>query len=306
MVLGHTNPPFSKYIYGFHMPLFFILSGLIWHEQSVKDTLKKNFRRYIIPYFILCFSNLALWILLCSITGSEHYSVAHYIFGIFYSRGTMEWMPNCSPLWYLTAQFLTILIIALIWKMKSNKTKTVVVALCLFCGLSLDWLQMVKLPWDVDTALVAVFFVYAGINLKEYLARFKSIWIPLSIIVGFIAVYMNPIEAVSFDNNKYGNPLLMIIGALCLSEAVIILANFLAQFDNLIVNGIHWFGRHTVFIMGYDYFVGGLTSTLLWKVGAYNFLTLFILKILLLSIGCVIWNKAVCRLPVSWQVYLKY
>lgn len=27
VVLGHVNPPFKKIIYGFHMALFFIISG---------------------------------------------------------------------------------------------------------------------------------------------------------------------------------------------------------------------------------------------------------------------------------------
>lgn len=39
----------------------------------------------------------------------EGYGVFHYIIGICYSRGSVEWMPGCSPLWFLTALFVALL-----------------------------------------------------------------------------------------------------------------------------------------------------------------------------------------------------
>ncbi len=30
VLLGHTSPSFGKFIYGFHMPLFFIISGFLY------------------------------------------------------------------------------------------------------------------------------------------------------------------------------------------------------------------------------------------------------------------------------------
>ena len=33
VVLGHTNPPFKRIIYSFHIPLFFILSGFLWNDR---------------------------------------------------------------------------------------------------------------------------------------------------------------------------------------------------------------------------------------------------------------------------------
>jgi fucose 4-O-acetylase-like acetyltransferase len=34
VVLGHCDPFFNKYIYGFHMPLFFLLSGWLYNKQK--------------------------------------------------------------------------------------------------------------------------------------------------------------------------------------------------------------------------------------------------------------------------------
>lgn len=64
VVLGHCNPPFRNLIYAFHMPLFFILSGYLYKEgKPVADYGKRMLRRYITPYFILCFINLLFVIL---------------------------------------------------------------------------------------------------------------------------------------------------------------------------------------------------------------------------------------------------
>ena len=55
VVLGHVPPSYyiEKAIYGFHMPLLFILSGYLW-KKSKSLKIKKYFQRLIIPYFILC------------------------------------------------------------------------------------------------------------------------------------------------------------------------------------------------------------------------------------------------------------
>ena len=57
VMLGHCWPPFSKQIYGFHMPLFFLLSGYLFsHYEKLcfKDLIKKLAVRLLIPYYVLC------------------------------------------------------------------------------------------------------------------------------------------------------------------------------------------------------------------------------------------------------------
>ena len=56
MVLGHTSiPPFlSNFIWAFHMPLFFIASGVDYKlgESLFEDISKKKFKGLMIPFFI--------------------------------------------------------------------------------------------------------------------------------------------------------------------------------------------------------------------------------------------------------------
>lgn len=50
VVLGHANPPFVQYIFWFHMPAFFILSGMLFKPENIVKLLKKNAKALLLPY----------------------------------------------------------------------------------------------------------------------------------------------------------------------------------------------------------------------------------------------------------------
>lgn len=55
VVPGHTAiyPPLEKYIYSFHMPLFFMISGMTWRKDkypAFQDLLKDKAKRLLLPY----------------------------------------------------------------------------------------------------------------------------------------------------------------------------------------------------------------------------------------------------------------
>lgn len=55
MVIGHihANDMLNKYIYAFHMPLFFIVSGMLYSENKTFIKLvKTRFRALVIPYIV--------------------------------------------------------------------------------------------------------------------------------------------------------------------------------------------------------------------------------------------------------------
>lgn len=62
VILEHTHALFRSYIYSFHMPLFFLLSGFLSRSENVKplDFLKKKCRALLIPYLFFAFISLLL------------------------------------------------------------------------------------------------------------------------------------------------------------------------------------------------------------------------------------------------------
>lgn len=53
-VLGHSliGLKVNDYIFAFHMPLFFIASGLLFREKSIKKTIAGNIKKLLVPYYI--------------------------------------------------------------------------------------------------------------------------------------------------------------------------------------------------------------------------------------------------------------
>lgn len=150
VILGHCEPPFDKIIYSFHMPLFFLISGYLFKsKKNIKDYLKKIFIKYIIPYFLLCIINLLL------VTIIDRDFKINYVIGILYSRGTTSWLPNCSPLWFLTCITVALFIFNLILHIKNNLIQLFLILLCIFISYLLDIFDIPKLIWNIDSALMA-------------------------------------------------------------------------------------------------------------------------------------------------------
>lgn len=53
VVLGHLPTDYSLYIYQFHMPIFFALSGFLYKPKTLKDELNYICKRLLIPYVII-------------------------------------------------------------------------------------------------------------------------------------------------------------------------------------------------------------------------------------------------------------
>ena len=54
VILGHITSPFGTFIFSWHMPLFFILAGFfIKYEMSIKEFIIKEFKRLMMPYFVI-------------------------------------------------------------------------------------------------------------------------------------------------------------------------------------------------------------------------------------------------------------
>jgi len=80
MVLGHTTIPnyISKYIWSFHMPLFFVVSGMMYNPikyESFGVLLKKKIKKLVIPYFF--FSAIVF----CAYYGTPYWNTSELYLG---------------------------------------------------------------------------------------------------------------------------------------------------------------------------------------------------------------------------------
>ena len=316
VLIGHTDSmPCIKMIYSFHMAFFFMISGFLYSAKNVslslQTWLKSNLVRYILPYFKYCYINLGLYYALCllydlePVRGIENLKafLLKYIIGIFYGRGHVAYLPNCSPLWFLPALFISLTIFYSIQRLPSRNQRQAAVAACFLIGSALSYSTFPKPPMSADTAVMASFFIAVGyVFRKRYMTAISlfeskpmapkcSVFLILGLL-GYIADHHN--VDVLFVNNDYGNVVLMLVSSLSLSACTLMIALFIEYNKkkygiNKLCQILSWYGRNTVFIFAFDYFAMKVCK-LTFKIGSG--FPLFIGKTFLISIALLIIQSA--------------
>lgn len=109
MILGHCqgiNPLFRNFIFSFHMPLFFILSGYFYKQRPLKCLFISGYSHLVKPYFITSF----FVILLCFTAGKYELTIQKIVGMIMSNGGTSKELigsnlPFIGPIWFLLALF---------------------------------------------------------------------------------------------------------------------------------------------------------------------------------------------------------
>lgn len=264
VILGHNNPPFMAYIYGFHMPLFFILSGYLFDEKlSLKEHFKRIINRYVLSYFLLCFLNLIIYYIeVMIVNGTLQLTLATIISNIKDIIIVFEpGMQGCFQLWFLPALAIALSVFTLCMQIKVRALRWASVLFMSGFGFWLGY-HNIKMPFRFSIAFVAVLFVGFGYLLKKYEAlkvfdNIDSIVLKILIIVGFIAAGYFAIDRnmingpIDMSDAIYRNQALFIIGATTWVSVLIILFSRIKG-HNLVENTLGVFGRHTIFFLAFD------------------------------------------------------
>ena len=97
LLVGWTH----RFIYAFHMPLFFFISGYLFKSDkynSFKDFFKKRFKRLIIPYLIYSVFTWTIWAIFRYITHSDVKSYFMPLVQTVIAQGSGEFLVHISAL----------------------------------------------------------------------------------------------------------------------------------------------------------------------------------------------------------------
>lgn len=112
VVLGHqafiSYPQATPFIWAFHIPLFFAISGFLYKPMGVLETLKHDWTRLVVPYLIINGICLVISLIGCAVDG--HITWVEFgkrIAAILLAMGfkTSYATPVCSPSWFIAALF---------------------------------------------------------------------------------------------------------------------------------------------------------------------------------------------------------
>ncbi len=105
MLTGWTH----EFIYAFHMPLFFLLSGMLFQRgkyNSIGAFIVHRAKRLFIPYV---FYSVLTWILWAAFRYARHDDVESYVMPLmqtFIAQGSGAYIVHNSALWFIPCLFL--------------------------------------------------------------------------------------------------------------------------------------------------------------------------------------------------------
>lgn len=265
VILGHlpTFPELHKYIFSFHMPLFFFISGYLFNQKKYSQAGKfitSRVRSLLFPYFSLTVVSYLIFVL-------TNYSFSHSKFHLPYEGDFSKTIYSTlyasfnfnhfnsvlfnGPLWFLPCLFVTSAIFYFLFKV-FNKSLNLVIATTAFISLigyySINYLPQ-ALPWSIDIALNAVTFYSAGYLFRNYFEdKFfkiaKTVIIPL-LLISLFSINMNitDLNLWKFNENYFTFYLIALSGILSYTYIFrkIGSSRFLEYYgkNSLIVFGLH-------------------------------------------------------------------
>ncbi len=249
VIIGHisyVSEPVRQYISSFHMPLFFVISGiLLCYKQEENSSLRefagRKFKGLMMPYYF--FSLCVLLIESTRIIWKNANTWENVLRQAFQSLC----LQGVSVLWFLPALFMAEVVFLCLRK-RCNSLWTVIslIVLCFvtYCGslfaqehFGAAGSLRVELCYDVFSMIFRNLFCVSFVGIGYYFAQFwfdrKSLWkleLPLTII---LFVFIGGIEklngAVDLRGMNLGNLLWFVIGGCCGSFGVILLCRLLAK-----------------------------------------------------------------------------
>ncbi len=235
VVLGHfdnVNSDINGFIYSFHVPLLFLISGYLTNDKSHYITfvnfLKQKIRKIIVPYYlfqIIC----GLYFFLKVTYSGQIINYKEFVIGSFLGKPAQMF---CVPGWYLLSLFwCNVLIYAYPLLRKTIKV--------LFWAIILIFLFIPKPTWfALYTVPTAFIFYYIGYEFKDFISNICNKLKHRSLLGIVITILLFVIVTVVYLKN--GNldigrdyytdyPLIALITALVGSFGVMVLCGSFAK-----------------------------------------------------------------------------
>lgn len=175
VILGHIsyNQGLTTWIYSFHMPLFFIISGFLFYSSSKINYIRKRMYSILIPYFFFSLLSFVYWLVIeSSIRGGDN-NIALTFLGIFSAQSGGNYVFNIV-LWFLPCLLMTESIFYLINKYCSRSLAPIVLFISVI-GYFNSILNPVRLPWGLDIAMIALSFYGIGFYASKYRSKLYTL-----------------------------------------------------------------------------------------------------------------------------------
>lgn len=231
VVLGHINANvrLQTFIFVFHMPLFFFISGYLFKPQAgLRDYAKKKILHLIVPY---CSFLAVATALLVSVALHKHHPVSDILFNSLWGGDKLRGPERIF--WFITCLFFVQQLANYVYTRSSAKIAWILAAVSLLLSyFNYVYLPAIGLPLGLNVCLYGFPLFVVGYAMKGF--RFQSTSVLLLAVSGSLftayAVWTGALN-LRFDmrDHMYGVPFLSFGLSICLIRLTILASLSLAH-----------------------------------------------------------------------------
>lgn len=248
MIIGHCQIPDSlhRIIYLFHLPLFFIVSGYFYKNNSLKPQLVKDLKRLVVPYF-LCAFVVGIKYGIDAFRLHDFSKIPDFCLAVIWGSCPIQIedfsLPDIGPIWFLLALFWCRQIFN--WIMTYKSGPIFVISIALFSTLLS---QFVIFPWSILQGMSGMLFYLMGFLFAHH-QNSRHTLLPLSVLIIPIAYFYG---AIDMHTGLYPNFTMNVLGALAASYLLYVFLDFISQI-HFLRSSMSWLGEWSLLILGVHY-----------------------------------------------------
>lgn len=258
VIFGHVThvPEIRQYIWSFHIPLFFFISGVLIkanNYQNFTQYLGKKSIQLLIPYLIFYIITFLYWLILEKNTRGTELVWWSQIIGLFYGTYNLQHMFFNGALWFIPCLFSMETLYWFIAKItRWNIRLAMLIMLCLigiYASPYLSWL-----PFGINAAMIGLVFLGIGNMLSplilsgQWYSRWSSITKLLVIgILLFIQWALQDFAGADLASLKFYHPLMYIPLAIIGIALCFVISSFIKGSTVL-----EWLGKSSLVLFAFQ------------------------------------------------------
>lgn len=269
--LGHIGLPktLSNLIHIFHMPVFFIVSGMCYNENKYQDFSKficNKIKTLLIPSFVWSFFMYIFWRIYCIFEmRGEPVSVLEFFVLLLTKDANASMFGNLGVIqWFFTslffAEILFWLLLKAVGKIKANKNILLVGGILLLIVLNQLYSMVTSTNrLGIGTSIMATVFLVIG-----YLYKINKTDISLQkqiisfLVAGVLLILVWRINGeTNMRTMDYNNVLLFIVGAVSGSYIIIQTSRLISAYgkEYKVYKWMLYIGRNTLIVLIFNRFI---------------------------------------------------
>ena len=237
LILGSTlylPEGLGKWLYTFHLPLLFLLSGSLFStENSFRSLLAKTSKLLLLPYLIFSLFAYGWWYVGWRDGGHSGTGWSELLTGVLFGTRNADWSVPSDMLWFFPCLFAVHIIFYGIRKWSKSMVHLLFgLLLCAVAGSVYNvWIGQ-PLFLSIDAALMAVPFFGLGFILRQA-SEGVQMYASNTVILLFLLV-LNLVPGlinapIDMSANEYGSPLYFYLAAIGGSLFIYLISNWIRR-----------------------------------------------------------------------------